>query len=186
MAEMGLGRVKTQIDLVVGSCRRRIFAFACTARDHRPQNYRCADTARRFHTARVNLRPRPPASHVSFHQLRTSSPLALSGYVPRGDICGAAKRFAQMRDGSPFGIASLWENWKDPSSGEWIRTFAIITTDSNELVAEIHNRIPVILPASAYVRWLAEEEDPRELMRPFPSDDADVAHFDARQQARER
>jgi putative SOS response-associated peptidase YedK len=33
-----------------------------------------------------------------------------------------------MRDGSPFGIAGIWENWKDPASGEWIRTFAIITS----------------------------------------------------------
>jgi hypothetical protein len=41
-----------------------------------------------------------------------------------------------MKDGSPFGIAGIWENWKEPASGEWIRTFAIITTDSNELVAD--------------------------------------------------
>jgi putative SOS response-associated peptidase YedK len=57
-----------------------------------------------------------------------------------------------MKDGSPFRIAGIWENWKEPSSGEWIRTFAIITTDANELVAEIHDRMPVILPASGYVR----------------------------------
>jgi putative SOS response-associated peptidase YedK len=40
-----------------------------------------------------------------------------------------------MKDGSRFGIG-LWENWKDPTSGEWMRTSAIITTDANELVAE--------------------------------------------------
>ncbi len=34
-----------------------------------------------------------------------------------------------MKDGKPFGIGGLWENWKDPTSGEWIRTFAVITTD---------------------------------------------------------
>ena len=38
---------------------------------------------------------------------------------------------------------ALWENWKD--SGEWIRTFVVITTDANELVAQIHNRMPLIL-----------------------------------------
>jgi hypothetical protein len=37
-----------------------------------------------------------------------------------------------MKDGSPFGIAGLWENWKDPASGEWTRTFAVITTDAND------------------------------------------------------
>jgi putative SOS response-associated peptidase YedK len=50
-----------------------------------------------------------------------------------------------MKDGAPFGIAASWENWKDPASGEWIRTFAVITTDANELVAEIHARMPAIL-----------------------------------------
>ena len=72
-----------------------------------------------------------------------------------------------MKDGSPFGIAGLWENWKDPASGEWIRTFAVITTDANELVSEIHDRMPAILAPSDYTRWLSEEPDPRQLMRPF-------------------
>jgi hypothetical protein len=75
-----------------------------------------------------------------------------------------------MKDGSPFGIAGIWENWKEPASGEWIRTFAIITTDSNELVADIHDRMPVILAPTDYARWLCEEPDPRDLMRPFPAD----------------
>ena len=69
-----------------------------------------------------------------------------------------------------FGLASIWENWREPASGEWIRTFAIITTDANELVVDIHDRMPVILAASDYVRWLGEEPDPRDLMRPFPAD----------------
>ena len=45
-----------------------------------------------------------------------------------------------MKDGRPFGIRGLWENWKELASGEWIRTFTVITTDANELVAEIHGR----------------------------------------------
>ena len=74
-----------------------------------------------------------------------------------------------MKDGSPFGIASLWENWRDPASGEWIRTFVVITTDTNELVAEIHDRMPAILAPGDYMRWLSDEPDPRDLMRPFPA-----------------
>jgi putative SOS response-associated peptidase YedK len=65
-----------------------------------------------------------------------------------------------MKDGAPFGLAGIWENWKEPASGEWIRTFAIITTDANELVAEIHDRMPVILSRYDYARWLGEEPDP--------------------------
>ena len=75
-----------------------------------------------------------------------------------------------MKDGAPFGIAGIWENWKEPASGELIRTFAVITTDANELVAEIHDRMPVILPREGYARWLGEEADPRDLMRPYPAE----------------
>jgi putative SOS response-associated peptidase YedK len=75
-----------------------------------------------------------------------------------------------MKDGAPFGIAGIWENWKEPASGEWLRTFAIITTDANELVADIHDRMPVILAPSDYARWLGEETNPRDLMRPFPAE----------------
>jgi putative SOS response-associated peptidase YedK len=74
-----------------------------------------------------------------------------------------------MKDGKPFGIGGLWENWKDPVSGEWIRTFVVITTDANELVAEIHNRMPLILAPADYIRWLSDERDPRDLLRPFPA-----------------
>jgi putative SOS response-associated peptidase YedK len=44
-----------------------------------------------------------------------------------------------MKNGAPFGLAGLWENWKDPASGDWVRTFTIITVPSNELIARIHN-----------------------------------------------
>jgi putative SOS response-associated peptidase YedK len=70
-----------------------------------------------------------------------------------------------MKDGAPFGLAGVWENWKELSSGEWLRTFATITTDANELVAEIHDRMPVILAPDA----LGKEPDPHDLMRPFPA-----------------
>jgi putative SOS response-associated peptidase YedK len=75
-----------------------------------------------------------------------------------------------MKDGSSFGIGGLWENWKDPTSGEWVRTFAIITTDANELLAEIHDRMPLILASGDYTRWLSDEPNPRDLMRPFPAE----------------
>ena len=75
-----------------------------------------------------------------------------------------------MRDGSPFGIAGLWENWKEPASGAWQRTFAIITVPPNQLLAQIHDRMPAILEKADYDRWLGEESDPHDLLRPFPSD----------------
>jgi putative SOS response-associated peptidase YedK len=88
---------------------------------------------------------------------------------PFGSIKGQ-KAKQPYANGVPFGIAGIWENWKEPASGDWIRTSAIITTDSNELVAEIHDRMPVILAPADYARWIGEELDPRGLMRPFPAD----------------
>ena len=77
----------------------------------------------------------------------------------------------QPRGGDAERHGRLWENWKDPTSGEWVRTFAIITTDANELVAEIHDRMPLILAPTDYVRWLSDEPDPGgDLLRPFPAE----------------
>ena len=75
----------------------------------------------------------------------------------------------------------IWENWQQPGTDEWLRTFAVITCPANELMAEIHDRMPVIVPAESYDRWLSTlEPDPHDLLVPFPSEpDEDVADLDA-------
>jgi len=50
-----------------------------------------------------------------------------------------------MKDDRPFAFAGLWEGWKDPATEEWLRTCTIITGEPNELVAQVHTRMPVIL-----------------------------------------
>ena len=57
-----------------------------------------------------------------------------------------------MKDRSPFGIAALWENWQDPTTREWVRTFVVLTTPSNDLVIRIHDRMPAILKPADYER----------------------------------
>ena len=57
-----------------------------------------------------------------------------------------------MADGQPFPLAGLWENWKDPDSGEWTRTFTIVTTSANDPVAKLHDRMPVVI---AEQDWIA-------------------------------
>jgi putative SOS response-associated peptidase YedK len=69
-----------------------------------------------------------------------------------------------MADGQPFTLAGLWENWKDPDTGEWVRTFTIVTTASNELVAKLHDRMPVVIAEADRERWLSDP-DPRDLLR---------------------
>ena len=74
-----------------------------------------------------------------------------------------------LKTGEPFALAAFWEGWRHPESGEVLRTFCVITTTANELVADIHNRMPVILQPEAYDRWLSKvEPDPRDLLVPFP------------------
>jgi putative SOS response-associated peptidase YedK len=75
-----------------------------------------------------------------------------------------------MKDSSPFGLAGLWENWRNPNTGEWERTFAIITVPSNELVRQIHDRMPAILKPGSYDRWLGIEPDPHDLLITYPSE----------------
>ncbi len=59
----------------------------------------------------------------------------------------------------------------DQGQGEAaLRDRHIITTDANALVADIHERMPLILAREHYARWLGEEADPRDLMRPFPAE----------------
>lgn len=76
-------------------------------------------------------------------------------------------------DRQPFGLAGIWENWMDPATGEWIRSCAVITTEANELVAPIHDRMPVIVDQADYGKWLgetpAESSELTALLRPYPA-----------------
>ncbi|WP_088347138.1 MULTISPECIES: SOS response-associated peptidase [Rhodomicrobium] len=76
-----------------------------------------------------------------------------------------------MKDGSPFGLAAIWENWRHPETGDYIRTFCILTCAANALISTIHDRMPVILAPEDYHRWLSPmEPHPHELMTPYPSE----------------
>jgi putative SOS response-associated peptidase YedK len=76
-----------------------------------------------------------------------------------------------LRDRRPFAFAGLWENWKDPKTEDWLRTFTILTTSPNEAVAPLHDRMPVILAPSDYDQWLDTTRDPAALIRTYDGDD---------------
>jgi hypothetical protein len=69
-----------------------------------------------------------------------------------------------------FGVAGIWENWRDPLTSTSERTFAVITVPANDLIAPIHDRMLAILPNEQFPRWLSDEADPRDLLMPFPAD----------------
>lgn len=77
-----------------------------------------------------------------------------------------------LRSGKPYAFAGLWERWK-PSEGEPIETFTIVTTDPNELVQTMHDRMPVILEPRDYDRWLEPGDParpPTDLLRTYPAE----------------
>lgn len=70
-----------------------------------------------------------------------------------------------------FGFAGLWERWTKPD-GEPLDTFTVVTTDANDVMKPLHDRMPVILLPEDYGLWLAkgtESELVRQLILPFPS-----------------
>ena len=79
----------------------------------------------------------------------------------------------EMKDDSPFVFAGLWDGWQNPETNEWLRTCTIITGEPNELVREIHTRMPVILPTETHDRWLSGEAG-KEVLRPFPAEDMKI------------
>ena len=68
----------------------------------------------------------------------------------------------RRRDGRPMAFAGLWEVWRDPGNpdADPMRTCAIVTTAANELMAPIHDRIPVVLDAADWEQWLDPSVDP--------------------------
>jgi putative SOS response-associated peptidase YedK len=79
-------------------------------------------------------------------------------------------------DGEPMAFAGLWSIWRDPTQpdAEPVRTFSVITTGANGTLEPIHDRMPAILPAAAWDRWLepapAEPGELLALLRPAPDD----------------
>ena len=78
--------------------------------------------------------------------------------------------FFQMRDESPFAFAGIWDEWHQDEMS--IASCAIITTEANELLATIHDRMPVILHPESHGTWLNHDSEPtklRNLLVPFPA-----------------
>jgi len=71
---------------------------------------------------------------------------------------GKQPYFIHLRDELLFAFAGLYEIWHSPDGSE-LRTYAIITCQSNQLMAPIHNRMPVILPREAEAAWLDPKEN---------------------------
>lgn len=85
--------------------------------------------------------------------------------------------YMTLAGGAPFAIAGLWEHWEG-GDGSVLETCTLLTTEANELMEPLHNRMPVILHPEDYAAWVGTGVDDtpqtldqlRHLFRPYPAD----------------
>jgi putative SOS response-associated peptidase YedK len=129
-----------------------------------------ANGGRKPINARAESVTRLPSFRTAYAKRRALLPI--DNFFEWQKVKGPRQPYAiGMKSGEPFALTALWESWKHPATGDIIRTFCVITTEANELLAQIHDRMPVIIPPEAYDRWLSPAEpDPRDLLIPFPAE----------------
>ena len=93
-----------------------------------------------------------PAFHTAFAKRRCLIP-ADGFYEWTGPKGKRRPFFLRPREGGLIAFAGLWERWRD-NAGQQMDTVAILTCPANTLVAELHDRMPVILPPERFVAWL--------------------------------
>jgi putative SOS response-associated peptidase YedK len=113
-----------------------------------------------------------PAFREAFRQRRCLVPV--DNFYEWKKIDSGKQPYAiGLKGGGLMALAGVWENWRDPSSNERVRSFAIVTTEPNELCAQLHNRMPVVLAPEAWPAWLgeepADEAQLKSLLVPYPS-----------------
>jgi putative SOS response-associated peptidase YedK len=114
-----------------------------------------------------------PAFREAFQRRRCLVPVD-NFYEWKKTAAGKQPYAVGLADGGLMALAGLRENWRSPA-GEWVRSFAIIITTPNELCAELHDRMPVVLKPDGWPVWLGEQPaDPRQLkalLAPYPSEE---------------
>ena len=124
--------------------------------------------AYRMINARAETVATAPAFRAAFKKRRCLVPA--SGFYEWKKLDdGKQPYFIGMRDGSSFAFAGLWERWDKGEAP--VETFTIITGEPNSLVAQLYNRMPVILDPDDYDAWLnaADTAIPQALLQPFPA-----------------
>ncbi len=119
--------------------------------------------------ARVETVTTKPFFREPFKKKRCLMPV--SGYYEWEDTPGGKQpHYFTARDGSPvLTIAGLWDEWKNRETGERLKSCAMIITEPNEFVAEVHDRMPVLLLPEQFDHWLSGNMGVDEL-KPAPND----------------
>jgi putative SOS response-associated peptidase YedK len=96
-----------------------------------------------------------PAFREAFQRRRCLVPVD-GFYEWKKTETGKQPHAIALADRRLMALAGLWENWRS-SAGEWVRSFAIITTVPNELYAQLHNRMAVVLKPESWPVWIGEK-----------------------------
>ena len=105
----------------------------------------------------INARAETVAEKPSFrnaYKERRCLILADGFYEWRKEGEGKTPYFISLADGSPFAFAGLWENWTSKENDEYLQTTAIITTAASDFMAQLHQRMPVVMRPEQARRWL--------------------------------
>jgi putative SOS response-associated peptidase YedK len=102
---------------------------------------------------------------------RTRCLIPLSGYYEwQSTPDGKQPWYFTTADGSPLlTAAGLWDEWKDRATGEQIKSCTMIITKPNEFVAEVHDRMPVLLTEHQFAPWLSGQAG-KDSLKPAPND----------------
>ncbi len=112
----------------------------------------------KMNNARSETAAEKPSFRTPFRRRRCLIPAsAFYEWQTRPD--GKAPMFIHLKDREVFGMAGLWDVWKSPE-GQELRTFSVLTTDANEFMQPIHDRMPVILRREDYPLWLSTDDVP--------------------------
>ena len=106
-----------------------------------------------------------------YFEWQKPGPSAPETRAPDDKGSGKVPFYFTLQTGEAFALAGLWETWKDPATGKSVESCTILTTSANELVAPVHDRMPVILDLEAQARWLDPANqyptDLQSLLKPF-------------------
>jgi putative SOS response-associated peptidase YedK len=127
--------------------------------------------------ARAETLDEKPAFREAFRRRRCIVPMA-GFYEWQKTPAGKVPHFICPLNGELFNVAGLYERWRPKDGGDPVETFTIVTTEANEAVAKLHDRMPAILNEQAQDVWLDPENEDTEtlkaLLTPYPSDEIEV------------
>lgn len=113
----------------------------------------------KLNNARGETVAEKPSFRAAYRRRRCIVPA--SGFYEWQAVEGSPRKqpwYISLLDGKPMAMGGLWESWT-AADGNLVRTFCVITTGPNEIMAPIHDRMPVLLPPDTWATWLSPDSD---------------------------